>query len=293
MMKAFTPIEVPYPPRKANGNIDSTFRLKYYRQHYFDNFDLSDDAMIRLPQPLYQQKLKEYLGNLFVPQPDSLTKAIYAVVDKAKKNQETYRYCVINCISLYQQPTIMGLDEVYVNMYDQYFKTGEMDYWVDSRTKQSLKEYADKIRSSMIGRPGANLIMQDENLQPKALYDVKAKYTVLFFFKPDCSHCREETPKLVNFYDKNKKKFNLEVFAVSSDTSMKKMREFIKEFHTNWITVDGPRSYVKEHFMTLYHADLTPTIYILDERKRIIAKKIGIEQMEDFLNRYEKRPKVL
>jgi len=288
LMKAFTPIEVPDLPRKANGHIDSAFQLKYYRQHYFDNFDLADEAMIRLPQPVYQQKLKEYLGNLFVPQPDSVTKAIYAVVEKAKQNQETYKYCVVNCISLYTRPTIMGLDEVFVNLYDQYFKTGEMDYWIDAKTKQNIQEHADKIRSSMIGRMGANLIMQDANLQPKSLYDVKAKYTILYFFRPDCGHCREETPKLVGFYNNNKEKFGLEVFAVSTDSSMKKLRDFIKEFGTNWITVDGPRSYIKKHFLNLYHADTTPTIYILDDKKKIIAKGITIDQLDGFLTRQDK-----
>lgn len=292
LMKAFTPIEAPAPPRKANGNIDSTFQLKYYREHYFDNFDLADEAMIRLPQPVYQQKLKEYLGNLFVPQPDSVTKAIYTLVDKAKKNGETYWYCVSNCMNLYQHPKIMGLDEVFVNLSDKYFKTGEMDRWIDAKTKQNIQEYADKIRSSMIGRLGANLIMQDENLQPKSLYDVKAKYTLLYFFRPDCGHCREETPKLVGFYNKSKEKFGLEVFAVSTDTSMKKLRDFVKEFNTNWITVDGPRSYVKKHFLTLYHADTTPTIYILDDKKKIIAKGITVEQLDGFLERQDKARKL-
>jgi peroxiredoxin len=292
VMKAFTPIEVPAPPRKANGNIDSTFQLKYYRQHYFDNFDLADDALIRLPQPVYQQKLKEYLGNLFVPQPDSVTKAVYAVVERAKKNQETYQYAVLNCMSIYQHPAIMGLDEVFANLYDQYIKTGEMDYGLDAKTKQNIQEYADKIRSSMIGRLGANLIMQNENLQPKSLYDVKANYTILYFFRPDCSHCREETPKLVGFYNKSKDKFGLEVFAVSSDTSMKKLRDFIKEFNTKWITVDGPRSYIKKHFLTLYHADTTPTIYILDDKKKIIAKGITVEQLDSFLTRHDNARKL-
>jgi len=288
VMKAFTPIEVPAPPRKSNGNIDSTFQLKYYRQHYFDNFDLADDALMRLPQPVYQQKLKDYLGNLFVPQPDSVTKAVYAIVDKAKKNQQTYQYAVMNCMSLYQHPAIMGMDEVFVNLYDQYIKTGEMDYGLDAKTKQNIQEYADKIRSSMIGRLGANLIMQDQNLQPKSLYNVKAKYTILYFFRPDCSHCREETPKLVDFYNKSKGKFGLEVFAVSTDSSMKKMRDFIVEFKTNWITVDGPRSYLKKHFLSLYHADTTPTIYILDDKKKIIAKGITVEQLDEFLTRQDK-----
>ena len=140
----------------------------------------------------------------------------------------------------------------------------------------------------MIGHVGANLIMQDQNLQPKSMYDIKAKYTILFIFNPDCGHCREETPKLLEFYNKGKAKFNLEVFAVSTDTSMKKMRDFIKEFKTPWITVDGPRSYVKEHFSKLYHSDTTPTIFILDDKKKIIAKKLPVKQLEDFFTKHEK-----
>ena len=288
MLKAAQNVNIPDPPKLPNGKIDSTFQLRYYRQHFFDNFDLSDDALIRLPQPVYQQKVKEYLEKLFVPQPDSITKAINGLVEKAKKNEETYKYLVYSCLFLYQQPEIMGLDEVFVNLYDQYFASGKMDFWVTPKIKQNFKEHADKIRSCMIGHVGANLIMQDQNLQPKSMYDIKAKYTILFIFNPDCGHCREETPKLLEFYNKDKAKFNFEVFAVSTDTSMKKLRDFIKEFKTPWITVDGPRSYVKEHFSKLYHSDTTPTIFILDDKKKIIAKKLPVKQLEDFFTKHEK-----
>jgi thiol-disulfide isomerase/thioredoxin len=292
LMNATRPITIPDPPKKADGTIDSTFQLRYYRQHYFDNFNLADDAMIQLPKPMYQEKVKEYLEKLFIPQPDTITKAINGLVEKAKKNPETYKYLVMTGMYLYQQPEIMGLDEVFVRLYDKYFATGEMDYWVNSKTKQNMKEHADKIRSSMIGRPGTNLIMQDDKLQPRALYDIKAKYSIVYFFRPSCGHCREETPKLVEFYNKNKTKYNLEVYAVSSDTSMKEMRDFIKEFKTPWITVNGPRSYLKQHYSQLYHADTTPTVYILDDKKIIIAKKIPVPQVDDFLSRYEKRGQI-
>ncbi|HEV8512154.1 MAG TPA: thioredoxin-like domain-containing protein [Cyclobacteriaceae bacterium] len=288
MLKAAQIVSVPDPPKLPNGKIDSTFQLRYYRQHFFDNFDLSDDALIRLPQPVYQQKVKEYLEKLFIPQPDTITKAINGLAEKAKKNEETYKYLIYSCLFMYQQPEIMGLDEVFVNLYDQYFANGKMDFWVTPKIKENFKEHADKIRSCMIGHVGANLIMQDQNFQPKSMYDIKAKYTILFIFNPDCGHCREETPKLLEFYTKDKAKFNLEVYAVSTDTSMKKMRDFIKEFKTPWITVDGPRSYVKEHFSKLYHSDTTPTIFILDDKKKIIAKKLPVKQLDEFLTKHEK-----
>ena len=288
LLKVTRQIEVPDPPKKQDGSIDSTFQLKYYRQHFFDNMSLADDAMIRLPRPFYQEKVKEYLDKLFIPNPDTLTKAIVAIIDQAKKNQETYKYLVYSCMVLYQAPEIMGLDEVFVNLYDKYFASGQMDYWAVASIKKSMKDHADKIRMSMIGRTGPNLIMQDQNFQQRSMYDSKNKYTILFIFDPDCGHCREETPHLVEFYNQKKATYNFEVFAVSADTSMVKMKNFIKEFKTPWITVNGPRTYMKEHYSKIYHSETTPTIYILDDKKKIIAKKLLVKQLDEFLLKHEK-----
>ena len=82
----------------------------------------------------------------------------------------------------------------------------------------------------------------------------------------------------------------MEVYAVSADTSMQKMKNYIKEMKMPWITVNGPRSTVGS-YQKLYDAFSTPTLYILDEKKKIIAKKPPIEILEDFFNNYEKMQK--
>ncbi len=287
LLKTTKQIQVPDPPKKADGSIDSTFQLRYYREHFFDYFDVSDDALIRLPQPLYSKKVAEYLDKLFVPQVDTVMKAIDGLVLKAKRNQETYKYMVFLLILKYQSPEYMGLDEVFVRLYDTYFATGEMDFWANEKYKKNLKDHADNLRKSLIGKIGPNLMMQDANLQPRSMYDIKTKYTILYFYDPDCGSCKKETPVLVDFYSKNKVKLNVEVFAVNSDTSMLKMRNYIKEMNMKWVTVNGPRTYLKS-YQDSYDAATTPTIYVLDEKKKIIGKKIPAARLEDFLTNYEK-----
>jgi thiol-disulfide isomerase/thioredoxin len=289
LFKANKPIRIPDPPKKPDGTIDSTFQLKWYREHFFDNFDLADDALIRMPRPIYQEKINEYLDKLYVPQPDSLLKGIEKIVAKAKKNQETYKYSVWMCIVKYQQHEIMGLDEVYVRLYDKYFATGEMNFWANDKLRKTLKETSDRMRKSLVGKTGPNLIMLDAKLQPKSMYDIKNKYTLLWIFDPDCGHCKEETPKLVQFY--NQKKFDLQVYAVSLDSSMAKMKEWIKTMDMKWTTVNGPRTYVgpvQDHYDCL----TTPSLYILDNRRKIIAKKIPVEKLEDFLTQFERIEKL-
>ncbi|NOT73888.1 MAG: redoxin domain-containing protein [Cyclobacteriaceae bacterium] len=287
MLKMTQPIEIPEPPKRADGSIDSSFQLKYYRAHFFDNMDLADEAFIHMQKPIYAEKVNEYLDKLFVQTPDSLMAAIEGLVPKVRKNQETYKYLLWLCIYKYQRPGIMGLDEVYVRLNDKYYQSGLMDFWVNDALKKNMKDQAEKLRGSLIGKTGANLIMQDQNFQQKSMYDIKKKYTVLYIFDPDCGHCRTETPKLVDFYNKNKLKFNVEVFAVSTDTSMVKMKNYMKEMKMTWITVNGPRSYVGPH-SKLYYAEQTPAVYILDEKKKIIAKGLPVDKMEDFFINYEK-----
>lgn len=285
ILRANQPISIPDPPRKSDGTIDSTFQLKWYREHFFDNFDLAEPGLICLPTPLYKNKINEYLDKLFAQQPDSIMKATDAFINRAKPDQETYKYATWITLLKYQQPEIMGLDEVYVRMYDKYYGSGQMDYWVNASLKKNLKEHADRLRNSLVGMKAPNLIMQDANFKAKNMYDIKNKYTVLFIFDPDCGHCKEETPKLVKFY--NSKKYDLQVYAVSADTSMQKMRDYIKEMKMPWITVNGPRTYVGP-YQDLYDAAVTPSLYILDDKKKIIGKKVPVDKLDDFLTQYER-----
>ena len=279
-------IEVPDPPRRADGTIDSLFQYRYYKKHFFDNFDITDDALIRLPSPDYQEKVAEYLDKLVMQTPDSLMAAIDDLAKRVKVNQETYKYLVYSCVYKYQRPAIMGLDEVFVRLYDKYYASGEMDFWVNPAMKKTMKDHANKLRNSLVGKTGANLVMQDQFFQKRALYDIRKKYAIVYFFDPDCGHCKEETPRLVNFYTAKKDKFNLEVFAVSLDTSMVKMRNYIRDMKMTWVTVNGPRSYQGSLFDN-YFADTTPMLYILNENKKIIAKGLPAERVEEFLINYE------
>jgi peroxiredoxin len=294
ILRSTQTIKIPDAPKRADGTTDSTFQLRWYRQHFFDNFDLGDPDMICMPRPMYRDKVFEYLDKLYAPNPDTITMAINQVLERAKKSQETYKYAAMICLIKYQQPEIMGLDEVYVNIFDQYYASGEMDFWVNDKLKKNLKDHADRLRKSLVGKQAPNLIMQDANFKPRSMYDIKKRYTVVYIFDPDCSHCKEETPKLVQFYNTFRQQYDLEVYAVSTDTSMAKMRDYIREMKMTWITVNGPRTYVGHY--NEYDALTTPALFVLDEKKKIIAKKVPAEKLDDFLTQYErfnKQPKTV
>ena len=159
---------------------------------------------------------------------------------------------------------------------------------VNSLTKRSGQP-SRNLQAHLITTEGIEktISIQDSNFKPRSMYDIKNKYTILYIFDPDCGHCRKETPKLVAFYNKLKIKFNVEVYAVNADTSMAKIRNYIKEMKMPWITVNGPRTYVGP-YQDHYDANTMPSLYILDDKKKIIGKKVPTEKLEDFFTNYEK-----
>lgn len=286
IMKANQRLEIPDPPKNADGSVDNNWQYRYYKNHYWDGFDLGDPTLLRLSQPIYKNKVEEYLDKLIAPNPDSITHAISEMAQIAKKDFDTYKYLVWTTTIKYQNAEIMGLDKVFVHLYDTYFASGEMDYWANEQLKKNLKERADQLRSSLIGMAAPNLIMQDQNLQKRELYSLKNDYTVIYFYDPDCGHCKKETPKLREFVEATK--YDVGIFSVSADTSIVKMKDYISTMSMgNWTNVNGPRTYTV-NYQKVYDAMTTPTIYVLNKEKEIIAKKIPAARIEEFIGQYER-----
>jgi thiol-disulfide isomerase/thioredoxin len=113
-----------------------------------------------------------------------------------------------------------------------------------------------------------------------SLYDVKAKYTVLYFWDPDCGHCQKATPALKEVYDKYRAK-GLKVYAVCTEVEMDKWKKFIKEKNLDWINVADPA--IRNNFRQDFDITTTPQIFLLDEEKIIRAKKIEVDVLDEIL----------
>ena len=132
------------------------------------------------------------------------------------------------------------------------------------------------------------MIMMDITNNPVALSAIEARYTLIFFWESNCGHCKTEMPKAVKLYMDMKDKCDLQVYAVSSDTSITAWKKYIRENSPDWINVNGNLSFTP-NFRDLYDAHSTPVMYLLDEHKIIIAKRILSDQIGEVIKFYEKR----
>jgi len=185
----------------------------------------------------------------------------------------------------------MGQDAVFVHLFEKYHSKG-VSNWLNEKQMTAISNRAYMLMSNLIGEQAANLEMTDTAEIPSSLYNINSNYIVICFWDPTCSHCRIEVPRLDSIYNTQWKNEGVKMFGVLSESKEKqKWKEFINEHHLqNWINVyqtDEQKKAIedakKPSFKQLYDVVQTPTLYLLDKDKRIIAKKLTLEQMNDVL----------
>ena len=140
------------------------------------------------------------------------------------------------------------------------------------------------MRTILIGETAPEMILLDTANGFTSLHHTEAEYLIVLFYEYGCGHCKKEIKEMKNWTDSVD--YDLKVFAVCTDTSLVKWKKFIKDYKiTEWINVNGTRS-VTPDYHNLYDVNMTPTIFLLDEKKKIIAKKLKTEQLRPFLENH-------
>jgi len=273
---------VPDVPEDADSLI---FRYTYYKTHFWDGIDVADPGLLR--SPLLHNKIMDYLDNVVIQQADTVIIAVDELIADSKKNDEAFRYMLISLTNKYESSKVMGFDKVFVHLVDKYYLTGQAT-WTDTEVIKKLAERADTIRPNFIGNPAPAFILQDTLGRDYSLYDIEAKYTVLYFYDPDCGHCKTVTPGLYEAYADLQAK-NVEVLAICTTTDGKRWHEFIVDNDLGWINLADLAA--KTHFKYYYDVRSTPTVYILDKDKKILLKKIATEDIPDVIDQLIAREK--
>jgi thiol-disulfide isomerase/thioredoxin len=248
------------------------------KNHFLDSIDFSDQRLLRTPVLL--AKLERYFNNILIQRPDSVTPEIKKIVNRCRANEKVFQYVVTYLLNNFLKSNIMGMDEVFVDIAEDYYLSGEAD-WVDSTSLVKIRDRVYKLKPNLIGNVARDLKMETETGEWISLHQVNAKYIVLYFWETDCGHCKKTTPMLYDIYKKNKDK-GLEVFTVYTQDNKQEWLDYINDKEFDWINAWDPNQ--STFFRLFYDIYSTPTVYLLDENKKIIAKRISVEALGKMLD---------
>jgi len=278
LFKSMREVEI---PESVQNSPDSSATYRYFKKHYWDYLDLSDSRMLRTP--VLTKKVDFYFDQLVVRHPDSVIAAIDLVIEKARPSNEVVSWLVWNFTSEYQNPEYMGFDVVFIHLVDEYFSKEEIENLTPS-VLENLQDRADKMRPLLLGEEAPNLILIDTTGNYQSFFSLENEYVLLYFWDYDCGICKKESEVLKKFYKDTD--LDVEIYAVNVNGDLDKWKSSVIEKELKWVNVNGTRS-VTQNFHDLYDTYGTPVIFILDKDKKIIAKKIGADQVEDFLEYQE------
>jgi thiol-disulfide isomerase/thioredoxin len=269
---------VPEAPKNKMGEVDSSFAYHYTKAHLFDHIDFNDERFLN--SPAYNEKMEYYITKLTPQIPDSIIVAGDYLLSKAT-NPEIFRYTLSYITSTYEKSDYIGMDAIFVHMARKYYLAGKAD-WVSDKQIKKIKERADALEPLLIGKKAPNIIVKDPSQEKYLqLYDLKAKYVIVYIWSPDCGHCKKSTPVLKKIYDKYKSE-GLEVFAVGNDFENEKWLEYIKDNNLDWINGSDGGEFTS-NFRHLYDVYSTPQTYLLDKDKKILIKKIEVEALDAYI----------
>lgn len=274
----------------VNGKPDSTYPYRFVKEHFWDDVLFADERLLRTP--FFEQKIDEYYKYYIAPDADSIIPEVKTMLIGARSSKEMFAYLLTKFTNKYLNPEYMGQDKVFLYLFTEFYAKGDTSI-LDPKSRKMIFERGYYMMANQLNNPAPELNLVDLEGNAKPLYSFKNKFTFVAFYDPTCGHCKEEIPRVDSIYNAKWKDLGVGVYAVNiKENLLKEWKDFIseKKLSSNWWhvykTKEAKDLDAKNNIPTmgqLYDVTVTPTFYLLDENKQIIAKRLSLTQFDDVI----------
>ena len=290
IFKLLTEPVIPSNIEHPGGKYDSSFAYQYYKNHFWEGISFADDRLIRTP--VLQGRFDRYYDQVLPQAPDSIIKYADNMLEESRPSEEMFKFILSSLTEKYINPKFMGQDAVFVHLFEKYFLTGQADSWMNEKYKKFVYDRGYSLMSNVIGAKAPELPMIDTAGKKFSLYNIQAPFTVICFWDPTCGHCKEEVPRIDSIFQKKWKANGVSLIGVMTDGGKDNWIKYIKEHNLKgwshiYQTEETKEAILKSNkpgYRQLYDVYQTPTVYLLDKDKNIIAKKITYLQVDEFMD---------
>jgi thiol-disulfide isomerase/thioredoxin len=291
LLKLLQEPEIPPASQHPGGKYDSLYAYQYFKSHFWDGINFFDDRLTRTP--IFETKLDKYFDQLVYPNADSVNKEIDWMLGYASVVPENEKFLLLKFVNRYIAMKYMWEDAVFVHLYEKYF--AQKTYpWLTEKGMKTIQDRAYNLMANILGNPAPDIDLPDTTGTNIALYRLTSPYTVVLIWDPTCSHCKEIVPKVDSLFKSKWKTEGVKVFAMAKETDGNRndWMNFIRRHHLEeWVNVYYSKADEKARidsgvpgYSQLYDVLSFPTLYLLDKDKRIIAKKLSFDQINDVLD---------
>jgi len=268
-----------YPFIKASLRVNSV-EIKTNLQDYmymvkntfFDHIDFSNETLIN--SSFLVDRITDYIFYINYSEDETTQQSLYksALETVFTKIEDSVfkKYIIEFLIGQFEEANNLEMIDF---LFENYYNTLPKSMQNDKFKTEKLKLLVTAIGSIA---PDFSWIENGKEFQLSNLNEVN-NY-VLVFWSTGCSHCLKEIPELHKFLQ-GKKDIKVIAFAMErNDLDWEKMKITLP----NWHHVFGLNKW-NNKTARIYNINTTPTYFVLDSNKKIIANPIALKDLETLI----------
>ncbi len=256
-------------------------QLTFLKSHALDSVNFYDVDLIN--SDAFTNKTIEYLTYYRNPQlplellEKEFMSAVDSILNKAKVNSIVYQHVVEYLLDGFKK---FGFDNVLNYIVENYVIKD--DLCLDQKLTAALDKRIEQTKKFKIGTTVPNIIIPDLSGSTIELNKIQSEKTLIVFYASWCPHCQTLLPQINELY-KNQKEKKFEVVAISIDTTKTDWLNFVKNNNLdNWINASDLKGWDGKA-TTDYFIYATPTMFLVDKDKKLIAIPKTIEELKNIL----------
>jgi hypothetical protein len=278
----------PVVPDEVWERNDTVALKNWVKKNYFNDVPLYDPRLVR--SHFFEPKLEYYLNVLVDQHPDSLFHEVDWLLSYSGLNENMHQYMLDFLVKKFMDPKQEWNEEVLIHIYNNHIEGKDLHWMKEDRKRGLHSRVMAAIRTGKGEKiSGINLPGTDHKIIQ--LDSIQSKYLLLVIWDVSCDHCRELLPAIDQVYNKSLKNKGVSMLAISfeSTAGRKDWLEYIKANKLmNWkhmhysLEADKKRKDSgKEGLSKTLSVRSFPLIYLLNDKKIILAKNPSLDSLPD------------
>lgn len=270
-----------YTPLNPDWKQPDPWRDSIIAEHYFDYFNPSDSFYLRTnilseKMDLYtdlRTNKRDAYGQPVMDE-NMIQSAANDFLEKVLPNRENLEFCLNYLLKKLNKK---HLDNAFLYLYEKYGKPLSGDCGSSNAPLSWAQAKAGVLKGIQTGSPAPDFKISDKIY----LSEIQSEYTLILFWASWCPHCREEVPKIKKAIDGYNQKAGakLVTVAVSLDTDQEVWQKFVTDNNLfSFLNFSEFKSW-KSEVVKMYNVYATPTLFLLDRDKKIIARLDDLQQL--------------
>ena len=239
---------------------------------FFDHATIDDPLL--LYAPVYTFKIIDYLSLFKVDtllkdqQQEHFIEAVDRIMINVSQDPDLRSFVVEFLMEGFE---MLDMEQVQIHLADQY-----LDESCEADIVDLVLSRMEGYKTMAPGHQAPDFVIRDMVGKNHQLSKLNFPYVLVMFWSSTCEHCYEMLPEIHEWY-LHENSLNMEVVAISIDTSAANFKYFTDVLDPEWITSHDPLGW-NGKVPGDYFIYATPSLFLLDNDRTILARPSSFRQ---------------